>query len=101
MKRTFFDYISSASEEKIHSQTLGWLLSKNCDALRDIEKENFLKLLLEENKVNAKFNIDNEIDLTSKMIKHYNAILKILEILYLTSVNSTVRRTILVLAYSL
>ena len=59
MKRTFFDYISSASEEKIHSQTLGWLLSKNCDALRDIEKENFLKLLLEENKVNAKFNIQD------------------------------------------
>jgi hypothetical protein len=57
MKRTFFDYISSASEEKIHSQTIGWLLSKNCDALQEGEKKKFLQLLLGEKKFKRKFNI--------------------------------------------
>jgi hypothetical protein len=49
MKRTFFDFISSASEEKIHSQTLGWLLSEYCDALSDSQKQEFLKLLIGDN----------------------------------------------------
>jgi len=49
MKRTFFDYISSASKEKIHSQTLGWLLSKNCNALEEEAKKSFLQLLIGKN----------------------------------------------------
>ncbi len=59
MKRTFFDYISSASEEKIHSQTLGWLLSENCDALQEKNKKEFLNLLLGKNKIENKFNIED------------------------------------------
>ncbi len=59
MKRTFFDYISSASEEKIHSQTLGWLLSKNCDALEKKNKKELLQLLLGKNKIKNKFNIED------------------------------------------
>lgn len=59
MNRTFFDYISSASEEKIHSQTLGWLLSKNCDALDEKNKKELLRLLLGKSIIKHKFNIED------------------------------------------
>jgi hypothetical protein len=31
-KQGFFEYISAASNEKVHSQTLAWIFSKNCTA---------------------------------------------------------------------
>lgn len=43
MEKTFFDYISSADSEKVHSQTIGWLFSKNCKAISDRDKSNILK----------------------------------------------------------
>ena len=31
-KQGFFEFISAASNEKVHSQTLAWIFSKNCTA---------------------------------------------------------------------
>jgi hypothetical protein len=66
MKKTFFDYISSADSEKVHSQTIGWIFSENCKALSDNEKTKILRNIT---KSNLNFNIQytlvevNDIDI--------------------------------------
>lgn len=67
MEKTFFDYISSTDSEKVHSQTIGWLFSKNCKAISDQEKSNILRDLT--NNKEFQFNIEytlvevNDIDI--------------------------------------
>jgi hypothetical protein len=58
MEKTFFDYISSADSEKTHSQTIGWIFSKNCQALTQDDKSKFLK---EITKSTCEFNIQNSL----------------------------------------
>jgi hypothetical protein len=43
MKKSFFEYIGLADVERVHSQILSWLLSKDCEAFDSIEKTKFLK----------------------------------------------------------
>jgi hypothetical protein len=43
MKKTFFDFISSADMEKVHSQTIGWIFSAFCDAITSKNKSKILK----------------------------------------------------------
>jgi len=46
MKKTFFEYISMADSEKVHSQTIGWIFSNNCNAISKQDKERILKNLI-------------------------------------------------------
>jgi hypothetical protein len=44
--KTFFEYISMADSEKVHSQTLGWIFSNNCNALNKSDKESIIKKII-------------------------------------------------------
>jgi hypothetical protein len=52
INRTFFDYIACADNEKVHSQTIGWLLSNNCKALNAEQKSSFLRKITNEDDKN-------------------------------------------------
>jgi hypothetical protein len=56
MEKTFFDYIASADSEKIHSQTIGWFFSQNCQALSSENKAEILQKITSEN---LQFSIEN------------------------------------------
>lgn len=56
MNKTFFDYIASANSEKIHSQTIGWIFSKNCQALSQENKTEILQKITESK---CQFSIEN------------------------------------------
>lgn len=42
----FFEYISAASNEKVHSQTIAWIFSENCNVLSPLAKSDILKSLI-------------------------------------------------------
>jgi len=46
MNRTFFEYLGIADMEKIHSQILQWILSKDNKALNSNQKNELIKLFL-------------------------------------------------------
>lgn len=48
MNRTFFEYLGIASIEKIHSQIIKWILSKDNNAILDSQKSKIIELLFEE-----------------------------------------------------
>lgn len=53
MEKTFFEYISMADSEKVHSQTIGWIFSDNCKAISKIEKERVIQnLISSKNQIN-------------------------------------------------
>jgi hypothetical protein len=56
MEKTFFDYIASTDSEKIHSQTIGWIFSENCQA---ISQENKAEILQKITKSENRFSIEN------------------------------------------
>jgi hypothetical protein len=69
MKKTFFEYISMADSEKVHSQTIGWIFSNNCNAISKQDKERILKNLISSKE---KLNIEDvfiEIDDIDILIK--------------------------------
>lgn len=45
-KKGFFEFIAAADAEKVHSQTIGWIFSRDCDVFDDKEKNAILKELL-------------------------------------------------------
>lgn len=45
-KKGFFEFIAAADAEKVHSQTIGWIFSKDCDVFDDNEKNLILKELV-------------------------------------------------------
>ncbi len=53
-KKGFFEFIAAADAEKVHSQTIGWLFSENCNAFSDNDKSFILSEL---NKNNAKVQV--------------------------------------------
>lgn len=42
----FFEFIAAADAEKVHSQTIGWMFSNDCDVFNDNEKNLILKELV-------------------------------------------------------
>jgi len=77
MTKSFFEYISMADSEKVHSQTIGWIFSKNCRAISKIDKENVIKNLIS---LNDKIEIDEifvEIDDIDILIKCSNRLIVI------------------------
>lgn len=42
----FFEFIAAADAEKVHSQTIGWIFSNDCDVFDDNEKNVILKELV-------------------------------------------------------
>jgi hypothetical protein len=45
-KKGFFEFIAAADAEKVHSQTIGWMFSKNCDVFDDNDKSSILNELI-------------------------------------------------------
>lgn len=45
-KKGFFEYIAAADAEKVHSQMIGWMFSKDCDVFEDEEKSKILNELI-------------------------------------------------------
>ena len=52
-KKDFFEFIAAADAEKVHSQTIGWIFSENCEVFDDNDKSSMLKELV--NVENEKF----------------------------------------------
>jgi len=50
-KKGFFEFIAAADAEKVHSQTIGWIFSENCEVFDDNDKSSMLKELI---------NVENE-----------------------------------------
>jgi len=45
-QKGFFEFIAAADSEKVHSQTIGWIFSKNCNVFEPNEKSEILNALL-------------------------------------------------------
>jgi hypothetical protein len=45
-KKGFFEFIAAADAEKVHSQTIGWIFSNDCDVFSNEEKNAILNELL-------------------------------------------------------
>ena len=45
-KKGFFEFIAAADAEKVHSQTIGWIFSKECGVFDDTEKSKILNELV-------------------------------------------------------
>jgi hypothetical protein len=45
-KKGFFEFIAAADAEKVHSQTIGWIFSNDCDVFSNEEKNTILNELL-------------------------------------------------------
>ena len=45
-KKGFFEFIAAADAEKVHSQTIGWIFSENCEVFDDNDKSSMLKELI-------------------------------------------------------
>ncbi|MFM2249842.1 MAG: hypothetical protein RLZZ358_769 [Bacteroidota bacterium] len=55
-QKGFFEFIAAADSEKVHSQTIGWIFSKDCDVFESNEKSEILNaLLIQKNKKNEDF----------------------------------------------
>jgi hypothetical protein len=54
-KKGFFEFIAAADAEKVHSQTIGWIFSNDCDVFDYKEKSTILNELL--------FNFENKEDI--------------------------------------
>jgi len=65
-QKGFFEFIAAADSEKVHSQTIGWIFSKDCDVFEQNEKNEILnKLIFKSNEEIQDFkptNIQVEID---------------------------------------
>jgi hypothetical protein len=48
-KKGFFEFIAAADAEKVHSQTIGWIFSDNCNAISSDDKSKLLRLLSNSN----------------------------------------------------
>lgn len=62
LNRTFFDYLSMAHAERVHSQVLGWLLSLNEAILPEKQKSSFLNSLFGLNEEFTKIKVETETD---------------------------------------
>jgi len=63
-KKGFFEYIAAADAEKVHSQTIGWMFSNNCDVFDQNEKKEILNELLQLNKKKEEFSkIDSQVEI--------------------------------------
>lgn len=51
-KKGFFEFIAAADAEKVHSQTIGWIFSNDCDVFNPNEKRAILRELTD-NKVDS------------------------------------------------
>lgn len=47
MKKSFFEYLGMADMEKMHSQVLSWLFSKNCNAITEVSKLELLNSIFD------------------------------------------------------
>ncbi|MCY6483856.1 PD-(D/E)XK nuclease family protein [Clostridium aestuarii] len=57
---SFFDSIGLADMEKIHSQTIAWLFSKDCDAMSEKEKLAALSAIISRKEIGEIFNVYTE-----------------------------------------
>jgi hypothetical protein len=57
-KKGFFEFIAAADAEKVHSQTIGWIFSNDCDVFDPNEKRAILRELT-----------DNKVDLTPQKVE--------------------------------
>jgi hypothetical protein len=71
MKQTFFEAISVASMEKIHSAMISWIFSDNCDAISNYDKSNILNTIfgIENNPTYESLNSKTEFDGIDIVIK--------------------------------
>lgn len=48
-QKGFFEFIAAADAEKVHSQTIGWMFSPNCNAMSPSDKSKLLRLMTNSN----------------------------------------------------
>ena len=59
-QKGFFEFIAAADSEKVHSQTIGWIFSDNCDVFDSIDKSKILnELIFEASEENEDFTPSN------------------------------------------
>jgi hypothetical protein len=61
-ENSFFEYLGLANLEKMHSAFLSWLVSPNCKAITQIQKNNFLEKLFKFDHIDEIKHIGTEID---------------------------------------
>jgi hypothetical protein len=61
-KKGFFEFIAAADAEKVHSQTIGWIFSNDCDVFDSNEKRAILSELIYKDQYNT-------VDLTPKKVE--------------------------------
>jgi hypothetical protein len=59
-QKGFFEFIAAADSEKVHSQTIGWIFSDNCDVFDSLDKSKILnELIFEDSEENEDFTPSN------------------------------------------
>lgn len=90
MKKSFFEYIGLADVERVHSQILSWILSKDCEAFDANEKttllnnifginENIIDIQTERDKIDILITTQNNIIIIENKLKssqHSNQLIK-------------------------